>query len=240
MKQQPAIEVEDVHRVHPLGQHDLHILRGLTFEIGSGEWVALMGPSGSGKSTLLGILAGIDKPTHGRVRLNGTEISSLPEHRLAHFRNQQIGIVFQSFNLISTMTAQENVEIPLYIGPRAKQAAKLAQEVLALVGLEKRLNHLPHQLSGGEQQRVAIARALVTQPRFLLADEPTGNLDSVTSQQILNLFAQLRQQLDLTMVVTTHAPYVATYADRVLTIKDGQFTAVAESQDEPAKEYSYA
>ncbi|RPI21220.1 MAG: ABC transporter ATP-binding protein, partial [Chloroflexota bacterium] len=184
--------------------------------------VALTGPSGSGKSTLLGILAGLDRPTRGRVRLNGVYISVLPEGKLARFRNEEIGVVFQSFHLIASMTAQENVEAPLYIGPHRRQAAALARQMLEQVGLGERLHHLPHQLSGGEQQRVAIARALVAGPQLLLADEPTGNLDSATSKQVLGLIRLLRQQLGLTVIMVTHDPQVASYADRRLHLVDGQ------------------
>lgn len=208
----------------PQGNRQLQILRGLSFEIQRGEWVALTGPSGSGKSTLLGILAGIDRPSAGQVMLNGQEITSLSEQRLAQLRNQQIGIVFQSFNLIPTLSAQENVEVPLYIHPKFRQARSLAEEMLDLVGLAERRKHLPHQLSGGEQQRVAIARALVTQPALLLADEPTGNLDSQTGEQVLGLIARLRRQFGLTVMMVTHDSHVAAYADRVLHIVDGSFT----------------
>jgi putative ABC transport system ATP-binding protein len=222
----PIIKADGIRRTLPLGGRDLHILRGVTFSVEAGEWVALTGPSGSGKSTLLGILAGIDRPTSGSVRLEGIEISALPESRLARFRNEKIGIVFQSFHLIPTMTALENVEAPLYISPLRKQATGLACRMLGEVGLADRLDHLPYQLSGGEQQRVAIARALVCGPRLLLADEPTGNLDTATSKQVLNLIRQLREELDLTILMVTHDPQVASYADRRLHIVDGQLDGV--------------
>jgi putative ABC transport system ATP-binding protein len=159
----------------------------------------------------------------GQLSLDGVDITHISEHKLARIRNAQIGIVFQSFNLIPTMTAQENVEMPLYISSKANQAAKLAQEMLELVGLGDRRKHRPHQLSGGQQQRVAIARALVTQPALLLADEPTGNLDTATGEQILALFANLRRQLNLTMIMVTHDSRVAGHADRILHLVDGQF-----------------
>lgn len=217
------IEVTDLHRSLPMGGRELAVLRGLTFNVAAGEWVALTGPSGSGKSTLLGLLAGIDRPTRGEVRLDGIKISALPEARLAQVRNQKIGIVFQSFYLIGSMTALENVAAPLYIGPGRKHAHELAAQMLAQVGLSERASHLPHQLSGGEQQRVAIARALVAGPRLLLADEPTGNLDSQTSAQVLSLIRQMRKALDLTVVMVTHDPQVASYADRRLKLIDGRF-----------------
>ncbi len=219
------LKASEIHRALPMGNSLLHILRGISFEIQRGEWVALTGPSGSGKSTLLGIMAGIDQPTAGKIYLAGTEITRLAEHRLARLRNEQIGIVFQAFHLIPTMTARENVEAPLYIHSRRGQSRQLAQEMLQLVGLGDRLNHLPHQLSGGEQQRVAIARALVTQPAILLADEPTGNLDSATGEQVLGLITRLRQQLKLTVIMVTHDAHVANYADRVLHMVDGKFTS---------------
>jgi putative ABC transport system ATP-binding protein len=227
MQTQPILQSHEIHRALPLGGQSLHILRGISFEIQRGEWVALTGPSGSGKSTLLGILAGIDLPTAGEVRLNGMDLTRLSEGQLAHLRNRQIGIVFQSFNLIPSMTAQENVEAPLYIGPQRRQARQLAQEMLELVGLGDRLRHLPHQLSGGEQQRVAIARALVTRPAVLLADEPTGNLDTATGEKVLRLIARLRGQFGLTVVMVTHDPSVASFADRSLHLVDGKLQPAA-------------
>jgi putative ABC transport system ATP-binding protein len=218
----PALEAEGLTRTLKLDQRELRILRGLSFQVAAGEWVALTGPSGSGKSTLLGLLAGIDRPTAGRVRVEGVEISVLPEGRLARLRNEKIGIIFQAFHLIASLTAQENVEAPLYIGPRQRQAPRLAAEMLARVGLADRGHHLPHQLSGGEQQRVAIARALVAGPRVLLADEPTGNLDTAASHQVLTLIAHLRAQMGLTIVMVTHEPRVAAYAGRRLHLVDGQ------------------
>jgi putative ABC transport system ATP-binding protein len=222
MSSKTMIEVNDLHRSLPMGGSELAVLRGLSFTIAAGEWVALTGPSGSGKSTLLGLLAGIDRPTGGSVRLDGVEISALPEASLARFRNEKIGIIFQAFYLIQSMSALENVAAPLYIGPRRRQAHALAGQMLAQVGLSGRMHHLPNQLSGGEQQRVAIARALVTGPRVLLADEPTGNLDSATSAQVLTLIREMRKALDLTVVMVTHDPNVANAADRQLHLIDGR------------------
>lgn len=216
------IEITDLHRSLPLGGRELAVLRGISFTVGAGEWVALTGPSGSGKSTLLGLLAGIDQPTRGSVQVDGLEISSMPEARLARVRNEKIGIVFQAFYLINSMNALENTAAPLYIGPKRRQAHTLARQMLELVGLGDRLDHLPHQLSGGEQQRVAIARALVNGPRVLLADEPTGNLDSATSAQVLALIREMRAALRLTVVMVTHDPQVASYADRQLHLVDGR------------------
>lgn len=221
----PIIQLENVERSLPLGNQTIHILRNINLTVKAGEWIALSGPSGSGKSTLLGLIGGIDQPNTGTVVIDGHEITGLPESRLARVRNEKLGIVFQSFNLIATMTAQQNVEVPLYISPSRHKAQLIAQQMLEMVGLGDRLKHLPGQLSGGQQQRVAIARALVNQPRILLADEPTGNLDSVTSEQVLDLIARLRQQLGLTVIMVTHDPRLAARADRVLHMVDGQFVA---------------
>ncbi len=216
-----AIEAIDLTRSLPLGGENVPILKGLSFTVARGEWIALTGPSGSGKSTLLGILAGLDSPSSGRILLGGTDVTRLGERAMARLRNERIGVVFQSFNLIASLTAQENVEAPLYVrssGPRARDAAR---EVLARVGLSDRLGHRPHQLSGGQQQRVAIARALVTRPALLIADEPTGNLDSATGTQVLALIAALRRELGFTVVVATHDREVAARADRGLHLVDG-------------------
>ncbi len=222
MSNSHAIEVQELDRTLMLDRRPLSILKGLSFNVAAGEWVALTGPSGSGKSTLLGVLAGLDRPTRGRVCVEGVDLGPLSENQLARLRNAKIGVIFQAFHLISTLTAQENVEAPLYVGPRRGQAAQLARAMLAEVGLGDRLKHLPHQLSGGEQQRVAIARALVGGPRLLLADEPTGNLDSATSHQVLTLMRGLRAQRGLTVVMVTHDAQVAGYADRRLHLVDGQ------------------
>ena len=226
-----VIAAQNIQRSLKVGPREVRILRGISLHVAAGEWVALTGPSGSGKSTLLGLLAGLDRPSSGRLWLEGEDISALPEGRLARLRNQKIGVIFQAFHLIPTLTAQENVEAPLYIGPRRREAARLAQQMLARVGLEQRGGHRPHQLSGGEQQRVAIARALVAGPRLLLADEPTGNLDSAASRQVLALLAQLREQMGLTIVMVTHEPRVAALADRRLHLVDGQ---LAEPPAEPS------
>ncbi len=216
------VQVENVQRHLPQGGRELRILNGISFSVEAGSWLALTGPSGSGKSTLLGILAGIDRPSEGKVYIEGIEISALPEGRLSRLRNEKIGVVFQSFHLIPTMTALENVEAPLYIHPERRQARSMAAGMLEQVGLSERTGHFPHQLSGGEQQRVAIARALVCGPEILLADEPTGNLDTATSRQVLDLLHQLRNQLGLTIVMVTHDPAVAGRADRRLHIIDGR------------------
>ncbi len=215
------VHVENIHRRLPQGGRDLHILQGISFNVRGGDWLAITGPSGSGKSTLLGILAGIDRPTSGKVIIDDTEISALPERKMARWRNEKVGVVFQSFHLIPTMTALENVEAPLYIHPKRMNARSLAAGLLEQVGLKERMGHFPHQLSGGEQQRVAIARALVCNPSLLLADEPTGNLDTATGKQILDLIQQLRSQFGLTVIMVTHDPEVGARADQRLHIVDG-------------------
>ena len=221
MQRATVLEARDLTRQLPLGSQTIEILKGVSFTIQQGEWVSVTGPSGSGKSTLLGIISGLDSPSSGRVIVNGTDITDLDEDALARIRNREIGIVFQSFNLIPTLTAQENVEAPLYVGPDRHQARARAAAMLELVGLSDRAGHRPNQLSGGQQQRVAIARALVTRPSIVVADEPTGNLDSATGAQILDLFARLREELGITLVVVTHDAMVAARADRALHIEDG-------------------
>ncbi len=218
----PAVEATDLTRSLPLGQAQVAILNGVSLTVAAGEWVALTGPSGSGKSTLLGLMAGLDTPTSGRIVLDSVDITHISESQLAAIRNQKVGVVFQSFNLIPSLTAQENVEVPLYVNPDRKRIRERAGEMLDLVGLGRRGQHQPHQLSGGEQQRVAIARALITRPSLLVADEPTGNLDSQSGEQVLELFARLRAELHLTCVIATHDPAVAARADRRLHLVDGR------------------
>jgi putative ABC transport system ATP-binding protein len=218
----PALEARDVRRSLPLGGETIEILRGVDFRINSGEFVALVGPSGSGKSTLLGVIAGLDQPTSGQVLIDGIDITRMAETKLARVRNAKIGMVFQAFNLIPTLTAQENVEIPLYAGSHPGSPAARAREMLELVGLGNRTHHRPSQLSGGEQQRVAIARALATNPAIVIADEPTGNLDVATGEVVLELMSALRERLGSTFLIATHDAAVAVRAERVLTIVDGR------------------
>ncbi len=217
-----VLDVRDVTRTLSLGDTPVPILHGVSFTVDPGEWVAVTGPSGSGKSTLLGLVAGLDAPTSGSVWIDGVDVSARSEGELARIRNEKVGVVFQSFNLIPTLTAQENVEAPLYVGPHRREASKRARAMLERVGLADRLGHRPHQLSGGQQQRVAIARALVTEPAVVVADEPTGNLDAATSAAVLDLFAALRRDLGLTLFVVTHDPDVADRADRVIHLVDGR------------------
>ena len=216
------IEAKDIKRVLYLGKEPLHILKGIDVTIEEGKFIALMGPSGSGKSTLLGILGGIDQADSGEMNFDGNNLTKMSEDKLASIRNKNIGIVFQSFNLIQTLTAIENVEIPLLVNRKFPNSRKRAKEMLALVGLEDRAKHLPGQLSGGQQQRVAIARALVTQPELIIADEPTGNLDSKTGVKIMELFQKLQKELGITLVVATHDANIASFADQIINIVDGK------------------
>ena len=218
----PAIEVIEVTKGIPLGQRVVQALRGVSLRIEQGEVVAIVGPSGSGKTTLLGLLGGLDVATSGRIVLSGVDITSLSENRLAEIRNRKIGFVFQSFNLIPTLTAVENVGLPIQFarGPKA-DPAKRATELLTAIGLADRLTHKPTQLSGGEQQRVAIARALANDPAIILADEPTGNLDSVTGERIMRQLLDLRANLGKTVVLVTHDPAIAARADRIIHLRDG-------------------
>src|SRR5438128_3256739 len=224
-----VMDVQNITKSLPLGHEHINILKGISFQIMSGEFVSIVGPSGSGKSTLLGIIAGLDNPTTGQVYIDGVDITRMSEGKLAAIRNSKIGMVFQAFNLIPTLTAQENVEVPLYVGKHKGSPSARAQELLALVGLSHRLNHRPNQLSGGEQQRVAIARALATDPAFVIADEPTGNLDARNGENVLELIAQLRTQTGKTFIIATHDPVVASHADRTIRIVDGKITEIEHS-----------
>jgi putative ABC transport system ATP-binding protein len=212
-----------------LGKAQITILKGISFQIAKGDFVSIVGPSGSGKSTLLGIIAGLDNPSSGQVLIDGVDITRMGEGKLAQVRNNKIGMVFQAFNLIPTLTAQENVEVPLYVGKHKGSPSSRAKELLNLVGLSHRLNHRPNQLSGGEQQRVAIARALATDPAVVIADEPTGNLDARNGENVLQLIADLRQQTGKTFIIATHDQNVASHAGRVLRIVDGLLADVDSS-----------
>ncbi len=220
-ERQVIMDVRAIKKSLPLGREQIDILKGISFQIFSGEFVSIIGPSGSGKSTLLGIIAGLDNPTSGEVLIDGVDIARMTEGQLAGVRNNKIGMVFQAFNLIPTLTAQENVEVPLYVGKHKESPSARAKELLGLVGLSHRLGHRPNQLSGGEQQRVAIARALATNPAIVIADEPTGNLDAKNGENILNLIANLRVQMGKTFIIATHDQNVAARAERAIHIVDG-------------------
>jgi putative ABC transport system ATP-binding protein len=218
----PVIAVEDAHKYYNLGETRVHALRGVDLKIEPGEFVAIMGSSGSGKSTFMNMLGCLDKPSSGKYLLEGTDVSHLDKKALAAIRNKKLGFVFQGFNLLSRTTALENVELPtLYAKLEREQRLERAKEVLKLVGLGERLDHFPSQLSGGQQQRVAIARALVNKPSILLADEPTGNLDSRTSVEIMQIFQALNDQ-GLTIVLVTHEPDIAEFAKRIVVFRDGK------------------
>jgi len=216
------IELRDLIKIYKVGETEVQALRGITYSIEDGEFLAIMGASGSGKSTLMNILGCLDKPTSGEYTLDGVAVSTLDKNTLAHIRNQKIGFVFQSFNLLSRTTALENTELPLlYSRLNGKDMTRLALDSLAAVGLRDRAHHKTNQLSGGEQQRVAIARALLNNPSLILADEPTGNLDSKTSFEIMNIFKKLNEEKRMTMVMVTHEPDIAAWARRRIYLKDG-------------------
>lgn len=216
------IRTSDLWKTYVMGDEEIHALRGVTFEIRRGEYVAIIGPSGSGKSTLMNMIGCLDTPTQGQYWLNGKLVSQMDDDELAYIRNKEIGFVFQTFNLLPRATALHNVELPLiYNGTPSGKRIEMAKKALESVELGQRMNHKPNELSGGQRQRVAIARALVNNPSIILADEPTGNLDSKTSVEIMNLLERLHQQGN-TIIVVTHEPDVAAHAHRVLTILDGQ------------------
>jgi putative ABC transport system ATP-binding protein len=227
----PVIAVQDVHKYYALGETKVHALRGVDMTIEPGEFVAIMGSSGSGKSTFMNMLGCLDKPTSGKYILEGTDVSSLDKKQLAAIRNRKLGFVFQGFNLLSRTTALENVELPtLYAQMEKSMRLSRSKEVLELVGLGERMDHFPSQLSGGQQQRVAIARALVNKPAILLADEPTGNLDSRTSVEIMQIFQDLNNS-GLTIVLVTHEPDIAQFAKRTVVFRDGKIR-----HDDPVKQ----
>ena len=218
-----VIRLEGVHKTYHLGETEVFALRGVSLEIFAGEFVAVMGSSGSGKSTLMNILGCLDKPTRGHYFLEDVEVSGYSKAQLAGLRNRKIGFVFQQFNLLSRTSALENVELPtVYAGLPVEEREKRARESLALVGLADRAEHHPSQLSGGQQQRVAIARALVNRPSIVLADEPTGNLDSRTSVEIMDIFQKLNTDHGITVVLVTHEQDIAQYAKRILEFRDGR------------------
>jgi len=220
---EPLIQVQELVKVYRLGEVDVHALRGVSLSIERGEFVAIMGPSGSGKSTFMNILGLLDQPTRGQYLLEGMNGEHLSRDELAEIRNQKIGFVFQGFNLLARTSALENIELPLmYARTSTLKRKEMTQQALSAVGLEGRGHHHPSQLSGGEQQRVAIARALVNQPSILLADEPTGNLDSKTSIEIMGIFQRLNGEMKITIIMITHEPDIASFAKRNILFKDGK------------------
>ena len=233
----PIVKIEDLHKIYDSGEVPVHAVRGVSLDIHQKEFLALMGASGSGKSTLMNTLGCLDRPTRGRYLLDGVDVAQLDKNELADIRNQKLGFVFQGFNLLARTTALENVELPMLYGKRkmsSKQMRDRAMHCLEIVGLAKRFDHMPNQLSGGQQQRVAIARALVNEPQVLLADEPTGNLDSKTSIEVMGVFQKLNEQ-GITIVMVTHELDVAHYCKRNLILRDGVIV-----RDELVKDRSIA
>jgi putative ABC transport system ATP-binding protein len=234
----PVVQIKDIHKVYESGEVPVHAVRGVSLDIQKGEFVALMGASGSGKSTLMNMLGCLDRPTRGTYLLDGIDIGKLDRNELADLRNQKLGFVFQGFNLLARTTALENVELPMLYGRHRRHSMKEIREramhCLDIVGLSKRHDHFPNQLSGGQQQRVAIARGLVNSPQVLLADEPTGNLDSRTSVEVMGVFQTLNEQ-GITIVMVTHELDIAHYCKRNLILRDGVVV-----RDEPVKDRSIA
>ena len=219
------IRTEDLWKTYEMGSTEVHALQGVTFDIRRNEYVAIMGPSGSGKSTLMNLIGCLDTPSKGRYWLNGKLVSEMDDDELAHIRNKEIGFVFQTFNLLARATALHNVELPLiYSGMASRDRAERAKKSLALVELSDRMHHKPNELSGGQRQRVAIARALVNSPSIILADEPTGNLDSATGEEIMKLFDRLHGEGN-TIILVTHERDIAAYAHRTISIRDGKIAS---------------
>ena len=231
-----VVKLENVIRTYKIGDNEVQALRGVSFEIKQGEFLAIMGPSGSGKSTCMNMIGCLDRPTSGLIQINGKYTSEMSERELAVLRNKTIGFVFQQYHLISGMTVLENVMLPLkYQKVDKTSRKKMAEEALKSVGLEQRMNHRPHELSGGQKQRVAIARAMVTSPKILLADEPTGALDSKTGKQVMELFRQINKQKGTTIIIVTHDPGIGASMNRCIRIFDGQIQSEENSNSNNQK-----
>jgi putative ABC transport system ATP-binding protein len=217
-----VIEARELTKVYKMGTIDVHALRGVSFNITKGEVVSIMGPSGSGKSTLMNLIGCLDRPTSGEYILDGERVSNLTDDQLAAIRNQKVGFVFQTFNLLPRATALDNVELPLRYAGNGRDRKKMAHDALVAVGLEDRVHHRPNELSGGQQQRVAIARAIINEPAIILADEPTGNLDSKSGEEIMALLLKLNQQRGTTLIIVTHDSHVAEKTQRIIHLMDGK------------------
>ncbi len=221
----PVIELQNITKVYQMGEMEVHALRGVSLEVAAGEMLAIMGPSGSGKSTMMNVIGCLDQPTAGTYLLAGEDISHLDDDRLAEIRNRRIGFVFQTFNLLARTTALENVILPLvYAGVGRTERRERAQRALEIVGLADRMGHTPNELSGGQQQRVAIARALVNDPAIILADEPTGNLDSKSGAEVMVVLQELNRKQGITVALVTHDPEIARHTGRVIHLYDGRIT----------------
>ena len=232
-KREVVIRVRDLYKVYRMGDTKVYALNGVDLDIRRGEFCAITGPSGSGKSTLLNMLAGLEHPSKGEIVIAGKHIEKLNEKQLVTFRRERVGFIFQSYNLIATMDAVENVALPLsFRGMGKAKRAKRAKEYLKLVGLERFMTHMPNQMSGGQQQRVGIARALAVDPQIIFADEPTGNLDSKTTMEVLKLMQTIVRERNQTLVMVTHDNNLATYADRIIKIIDGKIVSIEENQKE--------
>ena len=217
-----VVDAKDLKKVYVMGDVEVHALRGLSIQIARGEVVSIMGPSGSGKSTLMNMLGCLDRPSSGEYYLDGEAVADLNDDQLADIRNRKVGFVFQSFNLLPRATALSNVELPLrYSSISGRERRERAREALTAVGLADRMDHRPSELSGGQQQRVAMARGLINNPSIVMADEPTGNLDTKSGDEIMQLLLKLNQELDTTLIIVTHDPEVAEFTDRIVTIRDG-------------------
>lgn len=229
----PIIQVKNLYKVYQVGETKVFALNGVSFSLNRGEFCAVVGPSGSGKSTLLNMMAGLEKPSKGEIIIAGTHIEKMTEKQLVTFRRQNVGFIFQSYNLIKTMNAVENVAMPLtFRGVPKKIRTEKAKKYLKLVGLEKQMDHMANEMSGGQQQRVGIARALVVDPRIIFADEPTGNLDSKTTMEVLKLMQKVVREQKQTLVMVTHDNNLATYADRIFKIIDGKIVSIEENHHE--------
>jgi putative ABC transport system ATP-binding protein len=223
----PVIELQDIAKVYQMGEVEVHALRGISLEVESGEMMAIMGPSGSGKSTMMNIVGCLDQPTSGTYMVEGKDVSHLSDDQLAQIRNRKVGFVFQTFNLLSRTTALENVMLPLvYAGVGGAERRKQAQRALESVGLKHRIRHMPNELSGGQQQRVAIARALVNDPAIILADEPTGNLDSKSGAEVMAILQWLNRYRGITVVLVTHDLNIARHTNRIVHLYDGRITGI--------------